>query len=216
MFCPAWRHDEPHNPLVAFGPLAGKNAMGCGAVMAALRGRRQNPTPFSHICRSDRYAGMGTRDRGGTSMIGGTFARRAATGCFRRSRRGGRGAAVTEGAAAVAKFLISARTPSEGRVLVGLQVLAPTEREWRGRAGSRPCLGSHVAPGFDSQRPSAPRAGTTLPVTLELRGDGFLAGWGNRETGTADTTSKNEQHPPVDACRAARITPAAANTFRSN
>ncbi len=89
-------------------------------------------------------------------------------------------------------------------------------------------LGNHAASGFDSKPTvvrteeahhhgsSAPRAGANLPVSLELSGDGFLAGWGNRETGTTARISKNEQHLLVDACRAARITPAASNTFRSN
>jgi hypothetical protein len=63
---------------------------------------------------------------------------------------------------------------------------------------------------------SAPRAAANLPVSLELSGDGFLAEWGHRETRTTDRISKNEQHPLVDACRVARITPAASNTFRSN
>jgi hypothetical protein len=39
-----------------------------------------------------------------------------------------------------------------------------------------------------------PGAGINLIGSLELNGDGFPGGWGNRETGTTDRISKSEQH----------------------
>jgi hypothetical protein len=95
-----------------------------------------------------------------------------------------------------------------------------TTARWRLCAGSRPGPAPRSATDSTPSRPWCARRRRTivgaegrrhLPMSLELSGDGFLAGWGHRETGTTDRIA------PARGCLPRRrITPAASNTFRSN